>query len=366
LSVNQPPKYKNAQIPDKVVYADSIPSISTRLEREKTDEGLLLLGRVRDALILIDNKHKLNFYEKNEDTLLITLEKSNVKTADYFPQKVVIRAAYFPDQIYDELESLQDWLGISVEYIESKVKTKFLSSLLGKKAKSRDKFLGKCRKCRISSSSGLIGGAIVSQDNSILQITCEHVVSNECSSVECPSSQDNSFHTEYIDISIILYPENPEKSCLNKGVSCLLFTHPDSKMCKVGKMEVAADLDYVKRKYAKGLFVKKKHPNANKICGIVESYGADFTIKGRSYLSHVYVKPYSRLRPINWIYKLFGCTFSKPGHSGSWVFDDKGRWIGMVVAGREENSIVLPSWTILDYLAGIGLDLSESSLILWS
>jgi hypothetical protein len=355
--IERPPKYKNAKIPDKVVYADSIPSISTRLEREKTDEGLLLLGRVRDALILIDNEHELKFFEKNEDTLLITLEKRNVKRADGFPQKVVIRAAYFPDQIYDELESLQYWLGISVEYIQSKVKTKFLSSLLEKKAKSRDKLLGKCS---ISSSSGLIGGAIVSQDNSVLQITCKHVVSNQCSSVEGLSSQDKSYH----DISVL----HPEKSCPNdgNGVSCLLFAHPDSKMCKVRKMEVAADFEYFKSVFEQGLIVRKKHPNANKICGIVDCRGTMLTIGKYTYEDFLYVKPFSTFRLTHWIYKLFGCPFSKPGHSGSWVFDDKGRWIGMVVAGRGENSIVLPSWAILDYLADIGLDLSKSSLILWS
>jgi hypothetical protein len=356
--IERPPKYKNSKIPDRVVYGDSIASVSTRLKREKTDEGLLLLGRVRDALILIDNEHKLDFFNKNEDTLLITLEKRNVKGADDFPQKVVIRAAYFPDKIYDELESLQYWFGISVEYVQSKVRTKFLGSWPRNKAKFRDRFLGKCR---VSLSSGLIGGAIISQDNRTLQITCEHVVSKKCSSLEKLLSNDNS----YMDISV-LEPLEPETSCLTNGVSCLLFAYPNSNMCKISAMEIAADLDYVKSIYNQGLIVMKKHPNANKICGIVDCYAADFTIESRSYSNHLYVKPFSKFRLTQLIYKLFGCTFSRRGHSGSWVFDENGRWIGMVVAGREESSIVLPSWTILEYLADIGLDLSTSSLILWS
>jgi hypothetical protein len=250
-------------------------------------------------------------------------------------------------------------LGISVEYIPSKVRTKFLSSWFRRKAKFRDRFRGQCN---ISLSSGLIGGAIVFKDKRTLQITCRHVTGKECSSFVNHLTDDNN----YIDISV-LEPLDSKTSCLDdNGVSCLLFAQPHSNMCKVSAMEISADLSYAKSICAQGLIVRKKHPNANKICGVVENYAVCFDIKGRTYVNHLQVKPFSRFRPTQLIYKLFGCSFSKPGHSGSWVFDENGRWIGMIVAGNGESSMVLPSWTILDYLAGTGLDLSTSSLILWS
>ncbi len=360
--IEQPPGYSRAVRSHSKVAEDSFARLSANLEHEKTDEGLLLIGRVRDALIYIDNIHQLKFFEKNKDTLLITLEKGKIQGENNFPQKVVIRADYFPRDLYEKLEEIQDWLGIGVEYVQCKTKTRLLNKKLRAKAKVRS--LGKCRIEQLV--SGVIGGAIRTLDGRILQVTCGHVIPNTCPfKMEENSLQYNINNT--IDVSL-LEPFSVGKSCSLNDTFCFSYLDPSLKGCRVFPKTDVADLKYLQDLINSSGLVRKKHPKVNKVSGLIVSYTATFTIGDIIYKDHIFIEPFSKSRFIQFFYRLFNLAFSKPGHSGSWVFDEYGKWIGMVVAGRGSNSIVLPSWTILEYLANLGINFSTQDLqdlIVW-
>lgn len=339
--IEKPPGYSSLS---KLIYNqsegakvdNSIAGHRAQLNWEKEDEGFLLLGRVRDALIYIDNEYKFDFFQKNKDTLRITLKKNEYLNQDSFPQVVVIKADYFPLELDKKLKEIKDWLGVGIRYIPSKGKITLLSSscLLF----SRARVYGRCNN-GLSTSSGLIGGAIRTNTNRVLEITCEHVISDDC----------HCLVQKFLTDDIALIEPSSNGYCLSGETSCFLYAGSalaDSRLANSTAISAINPAELTE-----GLVLVKKHPRANRITGIVKYPQIISGSKSGMPQTAICVKPYSNNTFLKWIYRILG--FARKGHSGSWVFaSDSNRWIGMVhgIYQEDNETLLIPSFMILSHI----------------
>jgi hypothetical protein len=293
----------------------------TRLQLQLNDHKLLLLERVTDALVC---HHRAGSISDDEFPVRVYLEP-NTRSARQFPWRAVV-VSEGPDSIFAALHSITEWLGIGVEIVKPAIT---------KNTEKRNRPdtspppaitalpTGRCFGDP-DALEGTVGGMITDGASGALGVTCRHVLSAHCGSLDsrCNPAFPPMYGTEFTQ-------ETPDVAFIRLESGC--FTSPTAPSFPVSPadqrgIELAADRYIAVRK-------SPKHDSRSGVIRVAEMSG--FKLGDHFYRGiHFAIVPHF-VRRFGIIWSLWR-SFSKAGDSGSWITLDEASWMGMVVGAFEE------------------------------
>ena len=232
-----------------------------------------------------------------------------------FPWRVLIET-YNPDRYREALPAIADWLGIGVD----------LAPAVG-----GIRLQGQCA----VGGFGLLGvvGGMLHTDERSYGVTCSHVLSKNCGSAIV--RRESNADEQVPDAALIRQTECFEFP--RNGHGCSPAGDQDLRSCMKQRGEIY-----------------NRHPRSTKVPGFIYARVHEYPMGNALHrFPHLLVMP----RLVGFAVKIFkpftNRVFSKPGDSGSWVFDKANdHWLGMLVGGEGDfqGSIVVEAGPLLEYL----------------
>ena len=170
--------------------------------------------------------------------------------------------------------------------------------------------------CQVGLGSEGVAGGCIKTDKGLYQVTCSHVLSQNCASLVVRSNVVSDGHEP--DAALISHG-NPCFRCPPYRINCICATESD-----------------IQKQIQNRFSVIKRHPDCNKHEGLIRNRAHSFDIDGVFHrFPHLEIIPkLEKIGPI--ILPVWDRAFSKPGDSGAWVMDSASDlWFGMVVGGDE-------------------------------
>jgi len=294
---------------------------ATRLQLQLNDHKLLLLERVTDALVC---HHRAGSIRDDEFPVRVYLEPNRVASKHYPWRAVVVSQS--PGSIFTALRPISEWLGIGVEIVEPTA---------ARKTENRNRPdttpppavtavpTGRCMGDP-DALEGTVGGMITDGTSAVLGVTCRHVLSSHCGSLDrrcnpmIAPMQSAEFTQETPDVAFI----NLQSGCFTSPTAPSFSVSPADQR----SIEVAVDR----------FMTVRKTPRQDTKKGVIRVA----EMSGFKLGDHFYRGMYFEI--VLQSVKLWGITwplsrsFSKAGDSGSWVTTDEGSWMGMVVGAFED------------------------------
>ena len=289
-----------------------------RLQWQLHDDALLLGERLVDALVIFQESAGPGWVPSARSPLpLVRLEYEPLwRLQRRFPWKAVLEIEeeeLRKSNVAIQLRELREWLGIGV-------------------VAQRPVRVVHFGQCRVGQGRSGSAGGSVSDGETTYGVTCSHVLSAECQSAVVRS--DPSVANE------------PDAALIRRQQPCFeLNSH--RVPCSVASGEELRAAQLAKRP------VRKGGKGRRGVRGFIADRVHAFPLEG------VYYRfPHLKLYPLlPKILKLLipssFVVFSRPGDSGSWVFDaGSGRWLGMIVGGDSDflGTYVTEAGPLVDYL----------------
>ncbi len=200
-------------------------------------------------------------------------------------------------------------------------------------------------KCMIGGGlEGCVGGFVRSQFTGY-PVTCSHVLSDKCQSV------DHRLAFDCPDISLL------DKSTLStSGSQC--FDYVDDRN---GQHVRSTSTKKIKKMIRDGVLVHKNHPGLSKVKGRIDGIISTYSfVNAHQRITCDFPTLLIFPEKQRWFDSLLDrySSFSKDGDSGSWVVDESRQcWVGMLVAGNTHHqmSLAIHSGALDLFLSGHGL-----------
>ena len=281
-------------------------------------EPLLLLGRATDAVRVAIAEVAIREDRPIAETMArtapsVAVTKLPVSIAlvgrKLFPWRVIV-GSRDTALMRRALPQISRWLGIGIDLVDSEPAVR----------------LGGCQNG--NGSMGTVEGTLIGPADEYL-LTCAHVLADKCCAVHWRSN---------------LARQSPDAALLVQAPEC--FPFDSANAWTVPTATTAQCQDALE---AREQVIRRDNAEANRT-GIIDEFVSMFSLEGAAIAF-----PTLRVRRRTFRYGLIPWplvrrTFSRPGDSGSWVFNAAGtRWFGIVVGAKGSDSYVHIAEQLVEY-----------------
>jgi hypothetical protein len=294
----------------------------SRLRMQLENDQYLLLERVTDALVCLE---RLGRITPEQFPYLIRLEKSSAgKAENTFPWRVVV-ACDEPDKVFVHFDNseMREWLGVGVDFVSRRATRKQTPDERPPESNppTAAEAFGRCSVGN-DGLEGTVGGAI-EKGGKVYGVTCRHVLSSRCGSIEWPTPPVRPVSKEFTY-------DCPDVAFIRLDSGC--FDEPGHSRSEIAIPGTQSDLEEAVVRQTR----LRKWPQRDTMDGVVVTAVASGFKLGK----HFYRGPHFEMTP--YFVSRFGISFpvfrrfSKGGDSGSWILEQTSqKWFGMIVGGYE-------------------------------